>query len=225
MEAPGRTGGKGFIMGKSRARVPAFYRQSIQNAVNQQINIGKSKHRTMLNREAIGQVVSYCTITAAHDLLDWGEKESTILTLKMNNAASRYILDHDKYGAPEAKKRLEERTAHLMPEEFWLPAGDLVGSEKKLRILAERRDAAKMIIRFMAESLEEMEYIPEQIEAVKKEAKANYDQFLEWSKDGEEVAYDRLRRVIEDIYGVGAMVERVEGEDPIFGKPLFKKDF
>lgn len=212
-------------MGKSRARMPAFYRQSIQNAVNQQINISKSKHRTMLNREAIGQVVSYCAVAAAHDLWDWGEKESTLLTLKMNNAASRYILDHDKYGAPEAKKRLEERTAHLMPEELWLPAGDLVGSEKKLRILAERRDAAKMIIRFMAESLEEMEYIPEQIEAVKKEAKANYDQFLEWSKDGEEVAYDRLRRVIEDIYGVGAMVERVEGEDPIFGKPLVKKDF
>ena len=46
-------------MGKSRARMPAFYRQSIQNAVNQQINIGKSKHRTTLNREAIGQVVSY----------------------------------------------------------------------------------------------------------------------------------------------------------------------
>ena len=35
--------------------MPAFYRQSIQNAVNQQINIGKSKHRTTLNREAIGQ--------------------------------------------------------------------------------------------------------------------------------------------------------------------------
>ena len=82
-----------------------------------------------------------------------------------------------------------------------------------------------MIIRFMAESLEEMGYTLEQIEAVKKEAKANYAQFLEWSKDGEEVAYDRLRRVIEDIYGVGAMVERVKGEDPIFGKPLFKKDF
>lgn len=55
-------------MGKSRARMPAFYRQSIQNAVNQQINIGKSKHRTTLNREAIGQVVSYCAVAAAHDL-------------------------------------------------------------------------------------------------------------------------------------------------------------
>ena len=42
---------------------------------------------------------------------------------------------------------------------------------------------------------------------------------------GEEVAYDRLRRVIEDIYGVGAMVERVKGEEPVFGEPLFKKDF
>lgn len=119
-------------MGKSRARMPAFYRQSIQNAVNQQINISKSKHRTILNREAIRRVVSYCTIAAAHDLWDWGEKESTILNLKMNNAASRYVLDLDKYGTPEARKRLRERTAHLMPEEFWLPAGDSVGSEKKV---------------------------------------------------------------------------------------------
>ena len=63
--------------------MPAFYRQSIQNAVNQQINIGKSKHRTTLNREAIGQVVSYCAVAAAHDLWDWGEKESTLLTLKI----------------------------------------------------------------------------------------------------------------------------------------------
>ena len=124
--------------------MPAFYRQSIQNAVNQQINIGKSKHRTTLNREAIGQVVSYCAVAAAHDLWDWGEKESTLLTLKMNNAASRYIMDHDKYGAPEALKRLEARTAHLMPEEFWLPAGGLVGSEKKLRVLAERRNQEKL---------------------------------------------------------------------------------
>lgn len=151
---------------------------------------------------------------------------STLLTLKMNNAASRYIMDHDKYGAPEALKRLEARTAHLMPEEFWLPAGGLVGSEKKLRVLAERRDAAKMIVRFFAESLEEMEYTPEQIETVKEEIKKNYQQFLGWVDDGgEEVAYDRLRRVIEDIYGVGAMVERVKGEEPVFGEPLFKKDF
>lgn len=83
-----------------------------------------------------------------------------------------------------------------------------------------------MIVRFFAESLEEMEYTPEQIEAVKEEIKKNYQQFLGWVDDGgEEVAYDRLRRVIEDIYGVGAMVERVKGEEPVFEEPLFKKDF
>ena len=83
-----------------------------------------------------------------------------------------------------------------------------------------------MIVRFFVESLEEMEYTPEQIEDVKEEIKKNYQQFLDWVDDGgEEVAYDRLRRVIEDIYGVGAMVERVKGEEPVFGEPLFKKDF
>ena len=116
--------------GQKQSKAAGILPAEHPNAVNQQINISKSKHRTMLNREAIGQVVSYCAVAAAHDLWDWGEKESTLLTLKMNNAASRYILDHDKYGAPEAKKRLEARTAHLMPEEFWLPVGGLVGSEK-----------------------------------------------------------------------------------------------
>lgn len=206
--------------------MPAFYRQSIQNAVNQQINIGKSKHRTTLNREAIGQVVSYCAVAAAHDLWDWGEKESTLLTLKMNNAASRYIMDHDKYGAPEARKRLEARTAHLMPEEFWLPAGGLVGSEKKLRVLAERRDAAKMIVRFFAESLEEMEYTPEQIEAVKEEIKKNYQQFLGWVDDGgEEFAYDRLRRVIEDISAWVPWLSASRVKNPFSENPFSRKIF
>lgn len=83
-----------------------------------------------------------------------------------------------------------------------------------------------MIVRFFAESLEEMEYTPEQIETVKEEIKKNYQQFLGWVDDGgEEFAYDRLRRVIEDIYGVGAMVERVKGEEPVFGEPLSRKIF
>lgn len=41
-------------MGKSRARVPSYYRQSIQNAVNRQINLGRTKMAASLNREAIG---------------------------------------------------------------------------------------------------------------------------------------------------------------------------
>lgn len=83
--------------------MPAFYRQSIQNAVNQQINIGKSKHRTTLNREAIGQVVSYCAVAAAHDLWDWGEKESTLLTLKMNNAAWHEVQQKVPYSVQHLK--------------------------------------------------------------------------------------------------------------------------
>ena len=41
------------------------------------------------------------------------------------------------------------------------------------------------------------------------ETRSNFEQFLGCSEDGEMVAYEMLRRVVEDIYGVGAMVERV----------------
>ena len=127
-------------MGKSRARVPSYYRQSIQNAVNRQINLGRTKMATSLNREAIGQVVSYCFVAAAHDILDFDAGKAAVLTVKMNNAAERYTLDRDKRGA------------------------------RKARI-----------------------------------------------EDGEMVAYEKLCRMVEGIYGVGAMVERVNGQGPIFG--------
>ena len=50
------------------------------------------------------------------------------------------------------------------------------------------------------------------------ETRSNFEQFLGWSEDGEMVAYEKLRRVVADIYGVGAMVERVKGQGPIFGR-------
>ena len=68
--------------------------------------------------------------------------------------------------------------------------------------------------------LDHMEYLGdtvEQIAAVMQETCSNFEQFLGWSEDGEMVAYEKLRRVVEDIYGVGAMVERVNGQGPIFG--------
>ena len=68
--------------------------------------------------------------------------------------------------------------------------------------------------------LDHMEYLGdtvEQIAAVMQETRSNFEQFLGWSEDGEMVAYEKLRRVVEDIYGVGAMVERVNGQGPIFG--------
>lgn len=103
-------------MGKSRARVPSYYRQSVQNAVNRQINLGRTKMAASLNREAIGQVVSYCFVAAAHDILDFDAGKAAVLTVKMNNAAERYTLDRDKRGARKARIALEDRTTPLMVE-------------------------------------------------------------------------------------------------------------
>lgn len=74
-----------------------------------------------------------------------------------------------------------------------------------------------MVARYCVEALHDMSYTVEQIAAVMQETRSNFEQFLGWSEDGEMVAYEKLRRVVEDIYGVGAMVERVNGQGPIFG--------
>ena len=175
-------------MGKSRARVPSYYRQSIQNAVNRQINLGRTKTAASLNREAIGQVVSYCFVAAAHDILDFDAGKAAVLTVKMNNAAERYTLDRDKRGARKARIALEDRTTPLMVERFLLPAGKLGKTANEREILAERRDAADMVARYCVEALHDMSYTVEQIAAVMQETRSNFEQFLGWSEDGEMVA-------------------------------------
>ena len=215
-------------MGKSRARVPSYYRQSIQNAVNRQINLGRTKMAASLNREAIGQVVSYCFVAAAHDILDFDAGKAAVLTVKMNNAAERYTLDRDKRGARKARIALEDRTTPLMVERFLLPAGKLGKIKTTLQIIAIVLlllnnfpfvyigiPMDKIVL--AAAALHDMSYTVEQIAAVMQETCSNFEQFLGWSEDGEMVAYEKLRRVVEDIYGVGAMVERVNGQGPIFG--------
>lgn len=205
-------------MSKSRARTPAFYRQSIRQSVVREINLGRNKATATLNREAVGQVLSYCFVAAAHDVLNFEAGKASILTVKMNNSADRYTLDRDKRGARKARIILEQRTKPLMLEGFLLPAGKMFKTANDREVLAERRDAASMVICFCVESMHDMGYSVEQIAAVLRETKANYNQFLEWAEDGECVAYDKLRRVVEDSYGVGAMVECVEGQGPIFAK-------
>lgn len=136
-------------MGKSRARVPSYYRQSIQNAVNWQINLGRTKTAASLSREAVGQVVSYCFVAAAHDILNFDAGQAAVLTVKMNNAAERYTIDRDKRGMRKARIALEDRTAPLMVERFLLPAGKLGRTANEREILAERRDAADMVARYV----------------------------------------------------------------------------
>lgn len=140
-----------------------------------------------------------------------------VLTVKMNNAAERYTLDRDKRGARKARIALEDRTTPLMVETFLLPAGKLGKTANEREILAERRDAADMVARYYVEALHDMSYTVEQIAAVMRETRSNFEQFLGWSEDGEMVAYEKLCRMVEGIYGVVAMVERVNGKGPIFG--------
>lgn len=209
-------------MGKSRAKRPAYSRRSIQNAVAQRLGAGKSKKVVLLNREAIGWVVQRCAVAAAHDILQLGQCDVAVLTLKMNNAISRYILDRNRYGEPMARKLLEKATAHLMPEEFLLPAGKLPRTKREFETFAEWRDTAKIEIRFFVVAAEEMGFTPEQIEAVKRGTKEKYQLFLSWAEESgsEKVAYERLNKTIEDIYGMGAMPERTDGLGPIFGKAV-----
>lgn len=74
-----------------------------------------------------------------------------------------------------------------------------------------------MVARYYVEALHDMSYTVEQIAAVMRETRSNFEQFLGWSEDGEMVAYEKLCRMVEGIYGVGAMVEQVNGQGPIFG--------
>lgn len=201
-------------MGKSRARVPSYYRQSIQNAVNRKINLGRTKTAASLSREAIGQVVSYCFVAAAHDILDFDAGKAAVLTVKMNNAAERYTLDRDKRGARKARIALEDRTTPLMVETFLLPAGKLGKTANEREVLAKRRDAADMVARYYVEALHDMSYTVEQIAAVMRETRSNFEQFLGWSEDGEMVAYEKLCRMVEGIYGVGLWSSGRTGKAP-----------
>ena len=87
-------------------------------------------------------------------------------------------------------------------------------------MLAERLDAADLVSRYYVVALHDMSYTVELIAAVMRETRSNFEQFLGWSEDGEMVAYEKLCRMVEGIYGVGAMVEREPGQGPIFGSEL-----
>ena len=77
-----------------------------------------------------------------------------------------------------------------------------------------------MEIRFFVAAAEETGFTPEQIEAVKRGTKEKYQLFLSWAEESgsEKVAYERLSKTIEDVYGMGSMLERTDGLGPVFGK-------
>ena len=136
----------------------------------------------------------------------------------MNARAETYEMARRNVGVKRAREWLAGQMAGLLEGDFILPAGDLLKRKNGQMILAERRDAAYMVVQFGIGALNAMKATPDQIRDVVAETRNNYAQFLEWAEDGEWVAYERLRRVVADIYEVDATVEQVSGEKPIFGK-------
>ena len=197
--------------------VPYFHAGAAQQMARR-AGLGNAKKETMLNREAVAAVVSYCFVAAAHDILNYTAKDATDLTVGMNARAETYEMARRNVGVKRAREWLAGQTARLLDDDFILPAGDLLKRKNGQMILAERRDAAYMVVQFGIGALNAMKATPDQIGDVVAETRNNYAQFLEWAEDGEWVAYERLRRVVADIYEVDATVEQVSGEKPIFGK-------
>lgn len=193
-----------------------------QNAIWQGAGQKTAGKKTVeLNREAVGEIVSYCAIIAAHDKLGFEEDKAKLdqLVDAMNEKAEAYIETANRKGGKCARRELEERTDSLMKERFILPAGEYPRKERERRILAEKRDAGDMAIRYFVEALDAMGYSVDDIHIVLEETKLNYSQFLDWAKaGGEYVAYTRLGRVVEQMTDGEVRVENVPGEGPIFAK-------
>ena len=205
-------------MSKKPRRGGVYFHADTRGQVARRINnLQRTKKDANLNREAVAQVLCYCVVAAARDAIGMDGQEIISLTVKMNERADAYTVEKGALRAARARKRLRERTDHIMGQPFVLPAGRAFKSANDREILAERRDAADMVTRYAAEAMQAMGK-EESIGRLLEEARSNYNQFLEWAEDGEWVAYERLRRVVEDLYETKAEVVEVTGEKPIFAK-------
>lgn len=194
-----------------------FHADTRGQAARRTNNLQRTKKDANLNREAVAQVLCYCIVAAARDVIGMNGQEIISLTVKMNERADVYTVEKNAVGTARAKKRLEERSDWIMKQPFVLPAGRAFKSGNDREILAERRDAADMVARYAAEAMQAMGK-GESVERLLVEARSNYNQFLEWAEDGEWVAYERLRRVVQDLYETEAEVVEAPGTKPIFAK-------
>lgn len=165
-----------------------------QNAFARCAEKVNTRKNLTLNRQAVGEVVSYCTMIAANDTLDFNRDKQERLCTEMNHRAEVYTVEMSAYGQPKAREKLRERTAPMLDKPFVLPAGQYPRKQREKDALAERRAAGDLVIRFFIEALGSMGYDRVQINSTVEEARKNYEQFLEWAKDGEYVAYTKLGR-------------------------------
>lgn len=204
-------------MRRKMSRGGAYFHAGMREQMARRVKLGQTKKDANLNREAVAQVLCYCIVAAARDVLGMSTQEIVTLTVRMNERADVYTIQRQAVGTAKARKRLEERSDPMLQEPFILPAGRAFRTENGKEVLAERRDAADMVVRYAAEAMDSMGRRKD-ITALLTEAKANYNQFLGWAEDGEWVAYERLRRVVADVYEVEAEVVQTPGKKPIFAK-------
>lgn len=168
----------------SRGIPKAVSMHMAQNAFARCAEKVNTRKNLTLNRQAVGEVVSYCTMIAANDTLDFNRDKQERLCTEMNHRAEVYTVEMSAYGQPKAREKLRERTAPMLDKPFVLPAGQYPRKQREKDALAERRAAGDLVIRFFIEALDSMGYDRAQINSTVEEARKNYEQFLEWAKDG-----------------------------------------
>ena len=165
-------------------RIPrAVSMHMAQNAFARCAEKVNTRKNLTLNRQAVGEVVSYCTMIAANDTLDFDRDKQERLCTEMNHRAEVYTVEMSAYGQPKAREKLRERTAPMLDKPFVLPAGQYPRKQREKDALAERRAAGDLVIRFFIEALDSMGYDRARSTAPWKKQK-NYEQFLEWQKTG-----------------------------------------
>lgn len=137
-----------------------------------------------LNRQAVGEVVSYCTMIAANDTLDFDRDKQERLCTEMNHRAEVYTVEMSAYGQPKAREKLRERTAPMLDKPFVLPAGQYPRKQREKDALAERRAAGDLVIRFFIEALDSMGYDRAQINSTVEEARKTMNSSSNGQKTG-----------------------------------------
>jgi hypothetical protein len=202
---------------------PAYWNKNISlNNARQAVIQSKEKKRAMLNREAVGQVLGYCAMIAANDILELGTDGVEHLSVEVGHEAERFAALRARTNARDAYRALNRKSERLLTQSYAIKAGekpdDAMSSKTWREVYAERRDAADMVVRFYACALDAMGYSVDQINSVIAGTMDNYSQFLSWAEDGEEVAYEKLRRCVEQTLRMPAYVERVGNPKPVFAK-------